>query len=461
VTIPLHVVAPAQPGAYEYHWAIVRSGAPLADADPSALITVAPCIGAGCVTPAKCPGPVPSVFVAEQAPPPSLAPGQALLVSETFANCSGQPWSAAMVQLGAQFPQDAQTWGTNRIPLPADVPSGSQVTVAFVAHAPQTPGAYGFQWEMVQPGVTWIKQMSPGHWITVGPALPVATFDWTHSRAMYNFVSPTQTSAGQLTQLGQLADSGMNVSIAVDRSGASAADVFKAVRANAVLSRYKYMISFPWLSCPTSVPVADCRPFTDWIDNLVQVALENADLFAGYYTFDEPGENWNGCGISGAYQKQVHDYIRSRDPDAVHRPVAMANTLLLWSTYSCGASFFDPGAQDIVFVDQYNQNSPTVEDYTNQVDAFNGWHSYGFLLDRVVFVMPSYLPTARGCSAEDLIGFAATMNQAVRAIYGNGWNGLTGYGYFAFGCSFLGAGTNYGIDNCGTLFDATRAQCSQ
>src|SRR5262249_29207803 len=146
------------------------------------------------------------------------------------------------------------------------------------------------------------------------------------------------------------------------------------------------------------------------------------------YPYDEPGETWNNCTISGDYQKQIHDYIRARDPDAVHRPVGIANTLLLWRTYSCGASFFSTGNQDVVFIDQYNQNSPSVEASANQVDAFQGWHTYGFPLDRTIFVLPSYLPRSRGCTSMDLVGFASMLLQACRQVYGGGWNGLSGYG---------------------------------
>lgn len=460
ITIPVHVVAPTQTGVYAYRWSIADGSSLIDDADPGLSIEVVPCLGAACVSPGQCPdGSPPWRFVAESAPPSSMQPGQAVVVSETFANCSGQTWHVPDIALGSQFPQDSQTWNTGRVPLPADVPSGSQVTIPFVATAPGKPGQYGFQWEMVTPAA-WLQQMSPGEWITVGPPPPGPTFDWSHTRYMYSFFSPTTVTPGQITKLDQLAAAGMN-SLTLNFTLDNIDQQIAAIRANPTLSKYHYLASFGTSPIYPCAPNVDCRPLTDWIDAVVKVELENQDILSGYYASDEPGSTWNNCALPGAYLTWMHDYIRSRDPDALHRPVANANTMLFWQQYSCGQSFFSTGQQDIIFIDQYNQNNMVVEDYANQVGAFQGWQTYGFPLNRVVFILPSYLPSSAGCTNMDLVGFASNLNQAAHSVYGGGWNGLVGYGYFAFDGSVLGPTVAYDIQDCGPLYDATVKQCSQ
>ena len=74
------------------------------------------CIGASCIAaiqPAACPDKAtPAVFIGETAPPANLAPWARARVTVTFANCSGAPWNAAVVnspdgfKLGTQAPMD-------------------------------------------------------------------------------------------------------------------------------------------------------------------------------------------------------------------------------------------------------------------------------------------------------------------------------------------------------------------
>jgi hypothetical protein len=457
VTISLDVVAPGQAGSYAYQWGIAQGGSIVANPDPPTTIQVLPCQGNACVGPGQCPqGSPASRFIGETPPPSQMQPGESAVVSETFVNCSGSTWAASTVKLGSQFPQDSQMWGTGRVPLPADVPSGSQVTVAFVAQAPATPGVYGFQWEMVSPS-NWILERSPGEWITVGSPPPGPMFDWTHARLMYSFLKPGSANAQQIAQLQQLHDAGMNVYITDPVPFQQSIGV---IRANPTLSSYHYMLSLVGAPGCGTPQVSDCPAFSGWLDQLVQFELENADIMAGYYTYDEPAETWNGCTVPGPFVSSVHDYIRSRDPDATHRPIGIANTMLLWQQFSCGTSYLPQSGQDIVFIDQYNQANLGVQTFANQVNAFQGWQQYGFPLNRVLFVLPSYLPSSTGCTSVDLVGFANNLNTAVRSVYGGGWNGLVGYGYFAYDCSVLGASTAFGIDNCAAIFNSTTYQCS-
>lgn len=118
-------------------------------------------------------GDAPAKFLAEQAPT-TLAVGQSMIVSLTFANCSQTTWQATAVnaptgyKLGAQAPQDNMTWGKSRVALPADVAVNQQVTIAFTIVAPAAVGNYGYRWAILHEGVAWLtNQFSPLHTVAV------------------------------------------------------------------------------------------------------------------------------------------------------------------------------------------------------------------------------------------------------------------------------------------------------
>jgi hypothetical protein len=129
----------------------------------------ATCVGIDCVRPTNCQPSAPaSVFRSQTPPPPSVEWGSSFAASLTFANCSGSTWRAAVdpdapagVKLGSQAPADNDRWGTHRVVLPADVPSGSEVTIDFVAYAPPLTGSVDFSWQIVDEGIAWLGQASP------------------------------------------------------------------------------------------------------------------------------------------------------------------------------------------------------------------------------------------------------------------------------------------------------------
>jgi chitodextrinase len=126
---------------------------------------------ASATTPAPAPPPAPAVplvngasFVS-QVVPPGMTAGQSYPVSLTFKNTGTTTWTAAdLHRLGAESPQNNLTWGAGRLALPAGVASvapGASVTFSFTALAPSAPGAYAFQWRMVQDGKEWFGDFSP------------------------------------------------------------------------------------------------------------------------------------------------------------------------------------------------------------------------------------------------------------------------------------------------------------
>ncbi len=116
----------------------------------------------------------PAVYISETAPPVSLPVGQQAAVNVTFLNCSGATWTAAATagsatgyKLGSQWPQDNTNWGFSRVVLPANVPHGGEVTVRFTVTASSTAGTYGYQWAIVNEGVSWLSELSPPHAVQV------------------------------------------------------------------------------------------------------------------------------------------------------------------------------------------------------------------------------------------------------------------------------------------------------
>lgn len=110
--------------------------------------------------------PAGALFVS-QSLPDSMLCGRVYPVSVTMRNTGKQTWVSPF-RLGSQSPQDNQTWGTGRADLAGPVAPGALATIKFNVTAPPTPGAYGFQWRMVQEGVRWFGEFTP--WTRVGVA---------------------------------------------------------------------------------------------------------------------------------------------------------------------------------------------------------------------------------------------------------------------------------------------------
>ncbi len=86
--------------------------------------------------------------------------GDRFQVTVQVKNNGSNAWVAAnQFFLGSQNPQDNQTWGLGRVPLPVSrVEKKQTVTFSFFATAPSTIGKYPFVWQMLQEHVTWFGQ---------------------------------------------------------------------------------------------------------------------------------------------------------------------------------------------------------------------------------------------------------------------------------------------------------------
>jgi DNA-binding beta-propeller fold protein YncE len=88
-------------------------------------------------------------------------------------NTGGAIWNASQnYKLGSQNPQDNGIWGLGRVHLsPTErILPGETKTFTFEVTAPNVPGMYSFQWQMLQEMVTWFGEKSPPLAISVNPS---------------------------------------------------------------------------------------------------------------------------------------------------------------------------------------------------------------------------------------------------------------------------------------------------
>ncbi len=107
-------------------------------------------------------------FVSTSGAPSKMAAGSTAVVTVTMENTGTTTWTeAGLYRLGSQDPQDNETWGTNRVHLPADpeslgnsvsVPPNTTVDFTFEMTAPSTLGPHAFEWQMVRNGVAWFGE---------------------------------------------------------------------------------------------------------------------------------------------------------------------------------------------------------------------------------------------------------------------------------------------------------------
>jgi len=117
-----------------------------------------------------------SQFISQVIPDTMIA-GQRYNVQVTFKNIGTTSWLAGYYYLSPQNPPNNNTWSISRAELlPSKVITSGQIkTFIFYITAPQTPGAYNFQWGMLQESTQWFGELSPNVTVTVNAAIPVIT----------------------------------------------------------------------------------------------------------------------------------------------------------------------------------------------------------------------------------------------------------------------------------------------
>ncbi len=137
-------------------------------ADEASTPTVNPattstgCHDAVCLTLGHCEdGHASAQFRAQTTLPATASPSARLPMSVTFTNCSGVAWSPQGFSLAPVFPDEGSAWGVLRVPLPAWVPNGVQVTFNFGLQAPLATGTYTSRWAISRDGVELFEDHTP------------------------------------------------------------------------------------------------------------------------------------------------------------------------------------------------------------------------------------------------------------------------------------------------------------
>lgn len=123
-----------------------------------------------------------AVFLSQTPPPGRMVAGQRTSVTVTMLNTGSGPWTrAAGHKLGISNATEGGNWGPEcggRMWLEANetILPGQSHAFSCVIQAPETPGQYKFQWQMVHEHVRWFGQRSASIVINiVQPAAAVAS----------------------------------------------------------------------------------------------------------------------------------------------------------------------------------------------------------------------------------------------------------------------------------------------
>jgi len=253
-----------------------------------------------------------------------------------------------------------------------------------------------------------------------------------------------------LEKLSDLYDNGMNSLILGGWwSITKLNNTISRIKNNEILSRYRYIYTMggplydSWHSCANN-PDCNINTYvpTAYLNQYVNIIKNNPDIFVGYYTFDEPGLQK----IPKIYQENVYSYIRTIDPEAVSRPIIIANTM--WSlTDQDIEKYLSPNAQDVIFIDQYTN------DLNQQKQWFQLWKNHNLLSKPFVVVLPAYKPQS-GCSELNLIENVNTYKSAASSV--SALSKLQGFAYFAYWPDYTRPKPDFkeGVDNCGLIFDS-------
>lgn len=105
----------------------------------------------------------------DQDVPERMIAGRQYDVSVTMKNTGTTEWTDEKgYRLGSQNPQDNALWGGRVFIFPGKtVEAKKKITFGFTVTAPEKPGTYEFQWQMLREGQAWFGEMSKNKTITV------------------------------------------------------------------------------------------------------------------------------------------------------------------------------------------------------------------------------------------------------------------------------------------------------
>jgi len=160
VTFRFPVQAPATVGHHNFQWRMLREGvAWIGQRTKNVEMRTMPPLTKA------------AVFVAQSVPNP-MSPASTQTVSVTMRNVGTATWKPGEgYSLGSQNPMNNTRWGTNRVPLPHEVPPNGLVTFTFPVLTHPTEGFMNFQWQLAQDGAGWFGQIT--HNVEVRIAWPL------------------------------------------------------------------------------------------------------------------------------------------------------------------------------------------------------------------------------------------------------------------------------------------------
>ena len=231
----------------------------------------------------------------------------------------------------------------------------------------------------------------------------------------------------------------------------------KFIRENPVLSKFTYLYAF---IAPTKYyfkqcqenPKCDLQTFvpTGFLDIVINLVKNNSDLFVGYYPFDEPAYQQ----ISKKYQENVYNYLRSKDPDSINRPVVIAHSAYNPKSPTDPLSdleiqrYMSPNAQDIIFIDQYTTDLELQKKYFKALSRNN-------LLKKPFWGIVRAFWADDKCRNPEVEIFLKHKEEAAKAV--DAYQNFQNFGYFAF---WPNSKPDFKVDmeNCSIIFDSVIQQ---
>lgn len=259
------------------------------------------------------------------------------------------------------------------------------------------------------------------------------------------------------SQLTLLQDAGINVITVGGWTADELRRQVQSLRRDPLLSRFKVvlMLSGPnsdgWIQDENRSCAPGNEQLPAWLeaflDESVALALQNSDLIVGYYTFDEPAlvRSPRTVGVCKRYQELIYERIRHTDPDNRARPVIIANLMGDLTDQQIQYAM-SPRAQDIVFVDQYDN------DEARQIAQYNKWKRHNLLSVPMVPVLPAF--DYNTCRDPQLrLGFRPKLERALTTVYGTSKPVSYGDAYFAYWPGQR-PDFNYDAQNCAAIFNS-------
>jgi hypothetical protein len=159
-----------------------------------------------------------------QSVPATMVTGQTYAASLKLKNDGALTWGSIGPQcnayrIGSANPRDNVVWGLARVDLPTTLAPGESRDVPFTLRAPNTSGAYNFQWQMVHECVEWFGAPSPNTVVVVQNPAPVARFTFACSGLACAFDASSSTdNLGIASYTWSFGDGGSGVGVTSART---------------------------------------------------------------------------------------------------------------------------------------------------------------------------------------------------------------------------------------------------